>query len=108
MYGVGPSVANVTANGEEIVNVIEYGLCSRVCYIYNNNKKIHVKPFNGGIVAIFSLDIINLASIDNTESINIEKHKFVTIEEEELLLQDAQRRYEKDHKISRTNKCNLL
>ena len=42
MYGVGPSVANVTANGEEIVSVIEGGLSSICTYIYNNGKSVDV------------------------------------------------------------------
>ena len=108
MYGVGPSVANVTANGEEIVGVTEYGLCSQVCYMYNSDKIVHVRPLDGGIIKIFSLDLNNLCCIDDIESVNKNKYKYITVEEEQLLLQDAQRRYRRDHRISRTNKCNLL
>ena len=40
MYGVGPSVANVTANGEEIVSVTEVGLCRKCIYLYDNDAGV--------------------------------------------------------------------
>ena len=117
MYGVGPSVANVTANGEEIVSVTEVGL-SNICeYEYNNGKTVEITVDKGNVVGIeiyfisTSLDgEINIDNIYDYEILeDIEKNKYLTDLEKDLLVKDAVKRYEMDHVVyKKRNKCNFL
>ena len=116
MYGVGPSVANVTANGEEIVRVAEWGLCSEVVYTYSNNKQITIYLNKNAVTNIDVCFIITdldgkYKSSERYKYNNLtkeQKEKFFPNEEKNLLIQDALRRYRADHRKPKGIVCNLL
>lgn len=115
MYGVGPSVANVTANGEEIVSVTEVGLCRKCIYLYDNNKMVTVSVADCKVsdIAICITGIHNDSRYPiwgcNYNRLNEEeKNEFFPVAEMELVTQDAIRRYETDHRKSRGKACSLL
>ena len=112
MYGVGPSVANVTANGEEIVSVTEWGLSSMCDYTYNSNKHVSICVNKGKITNIeisflnSDYEILELHVYNNLTQ--EQKNSFFPNEEKELLTQDALRRYKADHRKPKGGICNFL
>ena len=115
MYGVGPSVANVTAYGEEIVGVTEVGLSRRCIYLYNNNKMVGVSVADYKVEGI----TISVTGIQNGNRYPIwgrdynrlseeEKNEFFPVAEMELVTQDAIKRYRADHRKPKGGTCSLL
>lgn len=97
MYGVGPNVANVTANGEQIVRVIKLGSYSTCIYEYDNSKNVNIKIKDGKITKVSVLfyneneDILWCRNYDDlTEE---EKEKYLPEAEYEFVTEDAIGRY---------------
>ena len=112
MYGLGLSVANVTANGEEIVSVNEGGLSNICTYIYNNGKSVDVYIDKGRVIKII-VDIPHAGAFGLSKDFNYEelsskqKESWFNNNEKQMVIEDAIRRYRSDHKIH-SGSCKFL
>lgn len=93
MYEI-PKVANVTANGEEIVRVIENGFGFSFEFYYNNEKIVAVDA--GG--KIYLIDDTNIDKMFCGETITDDIiDKYTTKEEREILIRYSVDGYNRCH-----------
>ena len=113
MYGVGPSVANVTANGEEIIEVTETGLCEECMYKYDNFKKVKIYITNNKVTSIKLVvpvgDFGIPTNFNYTELTEDQRDSWFNDKEKQLLTQDALKRYKSGHIIYKhKDRCGIL